>query len=150
MQELYRREPSALEGWILKIICCDPKGSRTFLRILCTEGRGVCLCWAHLKPKGPKGPCSLRWSLKGAGGLLTSKVPLCTRIFRALAVLQGLLEVKDTHRPAVEQILHLDSQGQILAFAGAIFETKVFKPFSLEFSSLGSGWGPARTCRGSL
>ena len=39
-----RREPFALEGWFLEIFCCDPKGSRAFLRILSTEGRGVRLC----------------------------------------------------------------------------------------------------------
>jgi len=38
-----RYEPSALEGWILEILYCDPKGSRAFLRILSTEGRGVYL-----------------------------------------------------------------------------------------------------------
>ena len=37
----HRREPSALEGWILEILSCDPKGGRTFLLILSTEGRGV-------------------------------------------------------------------------------------------------------------
>ena len=30
------REPSALEGWILEVLCCNPKGSRAFLRILST------------------------------------------------------------------------------------------------------------------
>jgi len=49
------REPSALEGWTLEVLYCDPKGSRAFLRILSTEGRGVRLCWEHSKPKGPKG-----------------------------------------------------------------------------------------------
>ena len=33
-----RREPSALGVWIFDILCCDPKGSRAFLRILPTEG----------------------------------------------------------------------------------------------------------------
>ena len=33
------QEPFALEGWILEILCCDPKGSRAFLRILSTEGQ---------------------------------------------------------------------------------------------------------------
>jgi len=50
-----RREPFALEGWILEIFCCDPKGSRAVLWILSTEGRGVRLCWEKSKPKGPKG-----------------------------------------------------------------------------------------------
>jgi len=47
---------SALQGWILEILCCDPKGSRAFLRILSTEGRGVGLCWEKSKHKGPNGP----------------------------------------------------------------------------------------------
>ena len=51
-----RREPSALEGWILEIRYCDPKGSRAFLRILSTERRGVRLCWAKLKPTGVPRP----------------------------------------------------------------------------------------------
>ena len=34
-----RHEPSALEGWILEILGCDPKGSRGFLRILSTKGQ---------------------------------------------------------------------------------------------------------------
>ena len=48
-----RREPSALEGWILEILGCDPKASRAFLRILSTEGRGVGLRCEHSKPEGP-------------------------------------------------------------------------------------------------
>ena len=36
-----RREPSALEGWILEVLYCDPKGGRAFLRILSMKGRGV-------------------------------------------------------------------------------------------------------------
>ena len=55
----HRWEPCALEGWILEILCCDPKGSRAFLRVLATEGRGVGLCWEKSKPKGPKGPKGL-------------------------------------------------------------------------------------------
>jgi len=47
-----RREPSALEGWILQVLYCDPNGSRAFLRILSAEGRGVRLCWGKPKPKG--------------------------------------------------------------------------------------------------
>jgi len=50
-----RREPSSLEGWILEVLCCEPKGSRAFLRILSTEGRGVRLCWALSKLKGTNG-----------------------------------------------------------------------------------------------
>ena len=49
-----------------RIPCYDPKGSRAFLRILSTDGRGVGLCreetkhkgpecWAFSKPKGPEG-----------------------------------------------------------------------------------------------
>ena len=49
-----RREPYALAGWIQEILYCDPKGSRAFLRILSTEGRGVRLCWAKSKPTGSK------------------------------------------------------------------------------------------------
>ena len=40
------------------------KGSRPFLRILSTEGRGVRLCRAISKPKGPK---DLRTKLKAQG-----------------------------------------------------------------------------------
>ena len=50
-----RREPSALEGWILEVLYRDPKESRACMRILSTEGRGVRLCWALSKPEGPKG-----------------------------------------------------------------------------------------------
>ena len=32
---------------------CTPKGRRALLRIPSTEGRSVCLCWEHSKPKGP-------------------------------------------------------------------------------------------------
>ena len=39
---------------MLEILCCDPKGSRTSLRILCTEGRGVHLCWTHSQLQGLK------------------------------------------------------------------------------------------------
>jgi len=38
-----------------EVLYCDPKGTSAFLRILSTEGRGVRLCWAFSKPKGPKG-----------------------------------------------------------------------------------------------
>jgi len=55
-RRLARREPSALEGWILEILHCAPKGSRAFLRILSTEDRVVRLCWALSKSEGPKGP----------------------------------------------------------------------------------------------
>ena len=44
---------SALEVWIPDILCCDPTRSRALLRVLSTEGRGVRLCLASLKPKGP-------------------------------------------------------------------------------------------------
>ena len=51
-----RREPSALEGWILELLYCDPKGRRACLRILSTEGRGVRLCWeCQEKQKDLKG-----------------------------------------------------------------------------------------------
>jgi hypothetical protein len=33
-------EPLMLVGWIPKILGCDPKGSRAFLRILFTKGKG--------------------------------------------------------------------------------------------------------------
>ena len=52
----HHREPSAMKCWILEILCCDPEGSRAFLRILSTKGRGASLCWAKSKPTGPKGP----------------------------------------------------------------------------------------------
>ena len=45
--------------WILEILYCNPKGCRALLRIPSTEGRSVCLCWEHSKPKGPKGPLKL-------------------------------------------------------------------------------------------
>ena len=48
-----RREPSALEGWILEVFCSDPKDRRAFLQILSTEGRGVRLCCEHADPQGP-------------------------------------------------------------------------------------------------
>ena len=38
-----RREPSALEGWILEVLYCDPKVSRAFMRFVPTEGRDFCL-----------------------------------------------------------------------------------------------------------
>ena len=43
-----------------RILCVQEKnglvsGSRAFLRILSTEGRGVRLCRAHSQPKAPKG-----------------------------------------------------------------------------------------------
>ena len=34
---------------------CDPKEGREFLRIFVTKWRGLRLCWALTKPKGPKG-----------------------------------------------------------------------------------------------
>jgi len=39
-----------LEDWALEVVYCDPERSRAFLRILSTEGRGVCLWWAVSKP----------------------------------------------------------------------------------------------------
>ena len=50
----HRREPSALEGWILEIPSCDPKGSRALLQIFSTEGRDVGLRWEHSNPKDLK------------------------------------------------------------------------------------------------
>ena len=47
------REASALEGCNLELLCCDPKGSRSFLRILSTGGRGARLCRVDSKPEGP-------------------------------------------------------------------------------------------------
>ena len=38
-----RRELSALEGWILEVFYCEPKGRRAFWRILPKEGRGLVL-----------------------------------------------------------------------------------------------------------
>jgi hypothetical protein len=38
------------------------KGRRALLRIPSTEGRSVCLCWEHSKPKGPKGSNPLHYS----------------------------------------------------------------------------------------
>ena len=55
-----RREPSALEGWILEVLHCNLKGKRAFLWILFTERRGVRLCWALSKPEGPKGRSRLK------------------------------------------------------------------------------------------
>ena len=56
-----RREQSALEGWILEVLYCDQNGSRAFLRILSTDGRGVWqgvrLWREYLKPEGPTGLC---------------------------------------------------------------------------------------------
>ena len=49
-----RRQPSPLEGWILEVIYCGPKGSRAVLWVLFTEGRGARLCWALLTPEGPE------------------------------------------------------------------------------------------------
>ena len=54
-----RREPSVLQGCILESLFCDPKGSSTFLRTLSTTGGDVRLCWALLKPQGPK---ECKWS----------------------------------------------------------------------------------------
>jgi len=51
-----RRELSALEGWILEVLYCDPKGSRAILRLLFTERPDVRLWWAHTKSQGPQGP----------------------------------------------------------------------------------------------
>ena len=50
-----KTEPYALYGWILEILYCNPKGRRALLRIPPPEGRSVCLCWEHSKPKGLKG-----------------------------------------------------------------------------------------------
>ena len=36
-----RHAPSPLEGWILEILCCDPKGNRAFLQTLLWEGEDV-------------------------------------------------------------------------------------------------------------
>jgi hypothetical protein len=40
----HRGEPVALEGWILKILCCGLKNSRAFLQMRSTEGRGIGVC----------------------------------------------------------------------------------------------------------
>ena len=47
-----RREPSALQGWILDVIDFDPKGSSIFLRILSAEGQSVRPCWTKSKLQG--------------------------------------------------------------------------------------------------
>jgi hypothetical protein len=47
-------EPSKLEGWIPQILYCDSEGSRAFLRILSTEGRGVRLYREYSNPEGPE------------------------------------------------------------------------------------------------
>ena len=65
-----RREPSALEGWTLEVLYCDPKDSRAFLRILSAEGQGVHpLYWAHSKPEGPKAVLSCGSFLQKSGVL---------------------------------------------------------------------------------
>ena len=63
-----RREPSALEGWILEFLlcdpggldsrffCCDPKGCRAFLRIHVTNGDEVDLRWGRQHLNDLKGP----------------------------------------------------------------------------------------------
>jgi hypothetical protein len=58
-------EPSALEGWALEVVHCDLKGSRAFLKIISTEGRGVRPCWEYRTPTGPIYPssCWLRGTL---------------------------------------------------------------------------------------
>ena len=38
LMDLKVRQPFALEGWILEILYCDPKGDTAFMRILCTKG----------------------------------------------------------------------------------------------------------------
>ena len=53
-----------------------------FLHILCTEGRGAGLCWAHSQPKGPKG-----WL--GGFGLRLQKLGLMTRAVEVYTVLNG-------------------------------------------------------------
>jgi len=65
------REPSALYCWILEILYCTPKGRRALLRIPSTEGRSVCLCWEHSKPKGPKG--------RDTAGSSSSNIPVAPR-----------------------------------------------------------------------
>ena len=50
-----RSEPSALGGWLLRFLHCDPKEISEFLRILFTEGQGVRLWWAFSEPKGTTG-----------------------------------------------------------------------------------------------
>ena len=50
---------SALYCWILEILYRTPKGRRALLQGPSTVGRSVCLCWEHLKPKGPNGRSSI-------------------------------------------------------------------------------------------
>ena len=45
----------ALESWSFEILCCDPNGSKAFLRILSAKGRGVGLSLEKAKRKGPDG-----------------------------------------------------------------------------------------------
>ena len=39
-----RRGPSALDGWIIEVLCCDPEDCRALTRILSMEGRRVRPC----------------------------------------------------------------------------------------------------------
>ena len=52
---LWPENPKGFRRENPEIFCCDPKGHRALLRIPSTEGRGVRLCSALSKPKGPKG-----------------------------------------------------------------------------------------------
>ena len=49
-------EDRPLAAGSLRYFFRDPSGSGAFLRILSTEGQGVCLCWAKSKSEGPQGP----------------------------------------------------------------------------------------------
>ena len=69
------REPSALEGWILDILHCTPKGSRGFLQILSAEVQSVRLYCEHSNPKGPKGFDTLLALLRGG-----HPVPRCSPV----------------------------------------------------------------------
>jgi hypothetical protein len=46
---MYMQSAPRLERWILEILCCDSKGTRSSLHI--TEGRGDPLCWRNGKLK---------------------------------------------------------------------------------------------------
>ena len=87
----------------MKVLNCDPKGCRAFLRILSTEGRGVRLYWAKLKPKGPKEPTCIP---KGP------EEPTC----KNLKDLTGLTAIRKGGR-AFLQILCAEGRGVRLCWA---------------------------------
>ena len=99
-QHLWKSQPKGLEGSLwCAILAWDSKGRRAFMRMLSTEGRGVGLCWALLKPQGFKGRGNGKWERELIADYLKRKkiLPFCLTcaIFRTALKRRKFTRLRD-------------------------------------------------------